>query len=238
MKLILNLALLLILILCVWGGFKKGLIRSAAGLVVIIFALVVSNVFASSYSRELVPAINPFVGGYIDSDATTQKVLEKLGYGESEYSLTDILAQDTSLRYDYAYETIREIGFYKDVADELASDSVTYADRNEVSMTDAVITIVCNTIAYVGCITIAFIMILILMTAILDLFNLEFRLPNIEIIDEVGGSALGLIEGFLYCVLLCWVLGFMGLIIGTETADKTALVRFFLAFRFITRTLI
>ena len=238
MKLILNITLLLILVLCTWGGFKKGLIRSIAGLITIIFALVVANVLASSYSKELVPALNPFIGGFIDSDSTTGDILEKLGYGDSDYSLNDILNEDSSLRYDYAYEAIRDVGFYSEVAEELAQDSVSYADKNQVSMTEAVITVVCNTIAYVGCITLAFIMIIILITALMDLFNLDLRLPNMDVLDEVGGSALGLIKGFLYCVLLCWVLGFMGMVIGKETADRTALVRFFLAFRFITKTLI
>ena len=238
MKLILNLSLLIILILCVWGGFKKGLIWSIAGLVSIIFSLVIANALSSAYSKELVPALNPFIGGFIDSETTTDDVLQKLGYEDSDLSLNDILAQDSSLRYDYAYEAIRDIGFYRDVSEEMARDSVTYADTNQVSMTEAVIVVVCNTVAYVACITLAFIMILILLTAVLDLFNLEFKLPNIDIIDEVGGSALGLMKGFLYCVLLCWVLGFMGLVIGKDTADDTAMVRFFLAFRFITKTLI
>lgn len=238
MRLILNLALLLILALCVWGGFKRGLIWSIAGLVTIILSLIVSNMLSSAYSRELVPALNPFIGGFIDSESTTADVLEKIGYGDSDLSLNDILAQDTSLRYDYAYEAMRDVGFYKDVAEEMAKDSVSYADSNEVSMTEAVIVVVCNTVAFVGVATLAFIMIQILLTALLDLFNLDIKLPNIDIIDEVGGSALGLIKGFLYCVLICWVLGFMGLVIGKNTADNTALVRFFLAFRFITKTLI
>ena len=238
MRLVLNLILILIMALCLWGGFKKGLINGLIGIIAIIIALVGANALASRYSGELVPAIEPFIGGYIDSETTSDEVLAKLGYGDSDKSLTDIMEADSSLRIDYAYECCRLVGFYKDISEDLAEDSVTYANDKEVSITNAVITIICNTIAYVGCVTVAFIMILILVTSFFDVLNIDIRLPNLDVLDEISGMALGLAKGFLYCVLLCWLLGFLGIIIGKDTADKDALFRFFLAFRFITRTLI
>ena len=237
-RLILNIVLMIILALCVWGGFKRGLIGSVAGILAVVVSLVAANAFATAYAKQLVPALNPFIGGYIDSDSTTSSILDNLGYGGSDLSLDDILAQDSSLRYDYAYEAIHAVGFYTEISEELAGDAVTFADKNNIGMTDSVITVVCNTVAYVGCVTIVFIMLLILITAILDMINLNFRFPNIDVVDEVSGAALGLLKGFLYCVLLSWVLGFAGLIIGGETANQCVLVRFFLAFRFITRSLI
>lgn len=238
MKSVLTIVLLTILALCIWGGFKKGLIGGIAGLVAIVLALTGANALASRYSRELVPALNPFIGGAIDSETTTDEILAKLGYGGTDLSLSDILRQDSSLRYDYAYECIRNVGFYREVSEDLASDAVAYSERYNVGLTEAVTTVVCNSVAYVGCISIAFIMILILITAIMQMINLDFHLPNIDVLDEVAGAALGLIKGFLYCVLLCWLLGFLGIIIGRDTVENTALVNFFLAFRFITRALI
>ena len=52
------------------------------------------------------------------------------------------------------------------------------------------------------------------------------------------GAGMGFVKGFLYCVLLCWLLGFLGLIIGKDTCDSTPLISFFQAFRFITKSLI
>ena len=69
--------------------------------------------------------------------------------------------------------------------------------------------------------------------------NLTFRLPNnLELLDELGGALLGFVKGFLYCILLCWVLSFLGLLIGKETMDHTTLGKFFLAFRFLTKGLL
>jgi len=237
-KLILNIILLVILALCIWGGFKRGLIGGIAGLLAVILALVGANALTIRYGREVVPALNPFIGGFIDSETTTEEVLTRLGYGGTDLSLTDILEQDSSLRYDYAYECLRAIGFYKGVSEDLARDSVAYAQQTGISLTDAVVTVACNTVAYVGCITIAFIMILILITAIMDVINLDFHLPNADFVDEAAGAAMGFVKGLVYCILFCWLLGFLGVIIGKDTCDTTPLISFFQSFRFFTRMLI
>ena len=238
MKIFLTVVLLTILAASIWSGFKKGLIRGIAGLAAIVIALLGANYFADRFSDELVPALEPFVGGFVGSETNTDEILARLGYGGTELSLTDILTQDTSLRYDYAYECIHSTGFYKSVSEDLATDAVKYSDAAGISVTEAVTAVLCNTIAYVGCITVAFVMLLILMSAVADIVNLDFHLPNAALADEAAGAALGFVRGFLYCVLLCWFLGFLGILIGRETCEKTALVNFFLAFRFITQALI
>ena len=44
-------------------------------------------------------------------------------------------------------------------------------------------------------------------------------------------------KAFLYCVLLCWLLSFLGAVIGRETMESTTLGRFFLIFDFLTNSL-
>ena len=238
MKLALTIILLLILAMSIWSGFKKGLIRGIASLIAVGITIGGANSLAARFSPEMVPALRPFVGGYTDSETNTAEILAKLGYGESELSLTDILEQDSSLRYDYAYECVRSVGFCRDVSEDLASDAVSYSVSAGITLTEAVIVVLCRTIAYVSCFTVAFIMILILLHSLMDLINLDFHLPNISVIDEVAGAGLGLVKGFAYCVLLCWLLGFTGMLIGEDTCDGTVLINFFLAFRFLTRLLV
>lgn len=237
-KLILNVTLMLILALCIWGGFKRGLIGGIASFLAVLIALFGARALTIRYGREVVPALRPFVGGYIDSETNTDEILATLGYGETDLSLEDILEQDTSLRYDYAYECLRSIGFCRAVSEEYAGEAVSYANRYNTSVTSAVITAASNIFAYVGCISLAFIMILILINAIWDMINLDFHLPNVDMIDEVAGAGMGFVRGFLYCVLLCWVLGFLGLLIGKDTCDSTPLISFFQLFRFLTPNLI
>lgn len=237
MKMIIDVVLLVIIALCTWGGYRKGLIGGVAGILAIIIALFGGSLLSSTYAGEVIPALEPFVDGYVDSQQTRDDILETLGYGESDKSLDDILAEDPSLRYDYAYECMGAFGFSEKRAEELAEKSVRVADENGVGMTDAVVSVLCDTITYVGGLLIAFLLILIALIAIGNIGNLSFRLPNMENLDEIGGATLGFVKGFFYCVLICWLLSFLGLIIGKDTMAGTTLGRFFLSFEFITKGL-
>ncbi len=237
-RLILDMVLLLIVAICTWAGYRKGLIGGIAGILAVIIALFGGSLLSSAYSREVVPVLEPFADGYIDSQNTRDDVLETLGYGYTDLSLEDILARDSSLRYDYAVECMKTVGIYQDRAEEMALKSVEYADRNGVSMTDAVVSTLCTTASYVGCLVVAFLLILILLVAIGNIGNLSFRLPSLELVDEIGGAVLGFVKGFLYCVLLCWVLSFLGVVIGKDTLASTTLAQFFLQIKFLTSGLL
>lgn len=239
MSLIINIVLLVIIALCTWGGFKRGLVGGIAGLLAIVIALFGGSLLSATYSGEVIPALKPFVGGIIDTPSTRDKILDRMGYGGSDKSLNDILADDPSLCYDYAYGCMEFVGFSPDRCTELANSASAIKEENpQMSMTEAVVAVLCDTISYVVGLIIAFLMILIILVALANVGNLSFRLPNMESLDEIGGAVLGFIRGFLYCVVLCWVLSFFGIVIGRTTLEDTALARFFLSFDFVTRGLL
>ena len=239
MTLIIDIVLLVIIALCTWGGFKRGLVGGIAGLLAIVIALFGGSLLSATYSAEVIPALKPFVGGIIDTPSTRDQILEDMGYGGSDKSLNDILADDPSLCYDYAYGCMEFVGFSADRCTELANRAAAVHEENpDRTMTDAVVTVLCDTITYVMGLLLAFLMILILLVAVANVGNLSFRLPNMENLDEIGGAVLGFVRGLAYCVLLCWILSFFGIIIGKDTLESTTLARFFLSFDFMTRGLL
>ena len=232
---IIDIVLLVIIALCTWGGYKRGIVAGIAGLLAIVVALFGGSLLSATYAGEVVPALKPFVGGIIDTPATEAELLEKLGYGDSDKSLRDILAEDPSLSYDYAYCCMQFVGFSADRATELANRAAAAYERNrDDGMPTAVVDTLCDAITYVAGLVLAFAMILIILVSLANLGNLSFRLPNMENLDEIGGAVLGFVRGFIYCVLLCWALSFLGAILGQETVEGNSLVRFFLSFDFIT----
>ena len=238
MRIVIDIVLLIIVALCTWHGYKKGLVAGVAGILAVVIALFGGSLLSSAYAHEVVPALEPFVDGYVDSQTNRDAALEKMGYGSSDLSLEDILAQDSSLRYDYAYESITGIDFYEKRAEELADKAVEYADDNGVNMTEAVVAVLCDTISYVAGLTLAFLIILILLIVIGNIGNLSIRLPNMELLDEIGGGVMGFAKGFLYCILLCWLLSFFGIVIGADTLNSTLLGKLFMSFGFITNGLL
>lgn len=238
MKLFINIILLLIVAMCIWRGCKKGFVSGIVGILAIIIALYGGSFLSEKYAGQVVPVMEPFVNGFIDSQKTRSAALEKMGYGNSDLSLEDVLAQDSSLRYDYAFECSKSIGFNDKLSERIADKSVKYAEQTGENMTESVIIVMCDTISYVGGLILAFLLILILLVAITNIGNLSFKFPKMPMLDYVGGGVLGFVKGFLYCSLLCWLLSFMGIIIGADTLESTALAKFFMAFDFLTKGLI
>lgn len=238
MKAVIDILLIIIIALCTWNGYKRGLVGGVAAILAIIISLLGASIISNAYSHEVVPALEPFVSGYLDSHRNRDAILERMGYGSSELSLEDILKQDSSLRYDYAYESLTDLGLYSKRAEDLARKAVNIAEETGVTMTKAIVTVLCDTITSVGTMVIAFLLILILLVAVASVGNLSFRLPNLENLDEIGGAMLGFGEGFLFCILLCWLLSFLGIIIGKDTMAHTTLGRFFLIFDSLTSSLL
>lgn len=238
MKAVIDILLIIIIAICTWNGYKRGLVGGVAGILAIIISLLGASIVSAAYAHEVVPALEPFVSGYLDSHRNRDVILERMGYGSSDLSLEDILQQDSSLRYDYAYESLSDLGLYSKRAEDLASDAVNLEAETGSTMTKAIVSVLCDTITSVGTMLVAFLLILILLVAVASIGNLSFRLPNLESVDEIGGAILGFGKGFLYCILLCWLLSFLGIIIGKETMAHTTLGRFFLIFDSLTGSLL
>ena len=96
-RLVIDVVLLIIIAMCTWQGYRKGLVGGVASILAIIIALFGGSLLSSAYAHEVVPALKPFVDGYIDSQNTRDEVLDEMGYGNSDLSLEDILARDGSL---------------------------------------------------------------------------------------------------------------------------------------------
>ncbi|MBO7389299.1 MAG: CvpA family protein [Oscillospiraceae bacterium] len=238
MKIVIDFVLIFIVAACTWNGFKRGLIGGIAGILAIVISLYGGALLSSAFSPEIIPAAEPFVEGFLDSADAKDFILSELGYEDTEKSVTDILAEDPSLKYDYAYNCVIYVGLSKASARTLASRAVELSDSSGADLQSAVSDTLCDSLSYVFGTVIAFLLLLMLIVAIANLFNLSLRLPNMETIDEIGGSVTGFLKGAVYCILLCWALSFLGLILGRDTLESTLLGRFFLSIKFLTKNII
>lgn len=226
MRWVIDLVLLAVVLLCAWNGYRKGLIMELGAVVCIVVSLVGANMIANSFSMEVVSAVKPFAGGFIEG-VIANDVPERLDYDVSEYSITDIVANDPEKALDVAEATFMCMGIYQPTARDLAEDVQTYASENGVSLKSAIIDVTCNTLVYAATVALCFLLILIFLTFLANIPNLTFRLPNMEEVDEIGGAIVGVLRGILLGMLAVWVLKFMGLLIGEDTIGSTILGRLF-----------
>lgn len=233
MKLTIDLILLFILIVCTWAGFKRGLIMSIGNMILIIISLYTAVILSSAFSYEAVSALRPFASGFVEKQMKST-VLKEMNLADTQLSYEDILANQPDLKREFCYETYRSLGIYDDAAEKMAKEAITYAENQKTDITSSVVEVLCHRIIYVGCIALLFLIILIGLTAIANIPNLAFRIPNMETLDFVGGGVMGFFVGFACCILLTWILRFLGLFIGNDTLGQTILGRFFIAVDFIT----
>ena len=196
MKAIIDLVLLGILILCVWAGYKKGLLMGIAGILCIVISVYGANLLSNAFSYD----------GWEDYDLTAE----------------DLLAQYPERKAEFCTACFRAVGVSSPAAEHLADKAIAYAEDNGGTVTNAVVHTLSSTISYVMCFTLAFLLILIVLTVIGNLPNLSYKLPNLDLVNDIGGAVLGLVRGLLFCALLVWLLKFLGIILGQDTlADST-----------------
>lgn len=220
---IIDLILIAIILICGWSGYKKGIIMGVGGILVILVSLFAANLVSNSFSYELVPVMRPFASGYLESTVTDEEegVLVTMGYDADGYSLTDLVQEDPQLAKSICQEAYLRIGLAEDAASTLADEALDYAETNERDLLSSMAEVLCQRLAKVLCVTLAFLLILIILTVIGNLPNLSFKLPNLELVNDIGGAVLGVITGILFCILIAWCLRYLGLVFGVGKLDET-----------------
>lgn len=234
MKTVIDLALLAIIISCVWAGYKKGLVMGIGGMIAIIISLYGACLVSTAFSYEVIPVIRPFISGYVEGQMR-DNILEDMGISDTLLSVEDVLAEDPQLRHEFCVISYRSVGIYENAAEQMASEAEEYSVTHAVSVEEAVVEVLCARLTYVAGVALLFMIFLIALVAIGNIPNLSFRIPNMDILNDAGGAVMGLITGITFCVLICWALRFLGLIIGKETLESTLMGRFFISIDFITK---
>ncbi len=231
---IILLVLLAILIACAWQGFKKGIIMGIIQVLTIILSLYGAQLLSDTFSYEVIPVIKPFVSGFMES-RVEETAYEIMGYEPDEegnynvpLSLSDLMAEKPETRIEVCRWVYRNLGIYDAMSDTMAEKADLYAQQNSASVTSAAVTILCQSITWFGGFILAFIILYAVMTVLVNIPNLSFRLPYVGILNDLGGLGIGLFVGFLFCSILVWVLQFTGLLLPEDTLRSVGLANFFL----------
>ena len=232
MKIVLTLVLAAIFLAAVWGGYRRGLILSAAQLAAIVVALYGAAILAGQFSDRLLPVAEPFAGGYFE--AQLDLVAADLPDNDAGLSGEDWVAAHPDTAQEYAEQCFAAAGVCGRTAQRMARDALSQRDEQGITLRAAMTNVYCARLCRVLVTAVGFILFVLILAAIGNLPNLAFRLPNRERLNDIGGAALGAVNGVCFGILLCWALQFAGPVIGRDTLAHTALAKALLAIDVLT----
>lgn len=230
MNAVLTLSLLLIVLLCIWSGYKRGLILGVLSILAIIISIYGANLLSTTYSYEVIDALRPFASGYVETTINDKVRAEYdiAGVETASISVDDYLAAHPDEVLPFCTRTFEHLGIHTKTAERLAVDTEQYAAKQEMDIREALVEILCLRITYVVGFILAFILILIILTVIGNLPNLSFKIPDMDLLNDIGGLVLGLVQGLLFCFIVTWALKFTGILIPQETLAESGVLSWFM----------
>lgn len=223
-----DLILVAIVLISTWRGYKSGFITSVVGVVAILVAIYGANLLANTYANQFTGMLEPFVSGLVDS--IESQILDFTPTeGEEDFApVIRLVGEDLRSVPKVADAVLRQLGFEEDVASALADKVATVTDSVGTKMNIALTRVLSERLCFIGVFTIAFILIMILFTAIGNVLDLVFGLPGLEWVNHILGGALGAVRGIVLLVVIacvCRYLGIIGIVLGEDYVGQTHILK-------------
>lgn len=188
-----------------------------------------------TFSSEVKPVLRPFISGYMDGTegVISESMTGLIGTGSTGLSVDEALAQNPDLKYELCVRSFKQVGIYSSAAKSMATEATAISDANGTPLSSAIIDVACGTIAYAMIFMLFFLLTVIILTVIGNLFNLSFKIPDKEKLNTIGGVAAGAFTGIIICMLIAWALRFAGAFLPEDTMRRTLLTALFLKINFI-----
>ena len=211
--------LLIVVILCVIVGLRRGFVLTLCGLLSIVIALVGAKVAADQFSPTVTQATAPRIETVIEAQLTesvgdtTQDALEG-AENASDEELSGILG---ILQQSEAYRNA-----VSSIQDSIQSGMESTLKNAAGSMANEV----AQPIAWGAVYIIAFFVILLLWNLVSKALDLVAKLPVLHFFNRLLGGALGLMKGLLIAGCICCLILHLGLL-PAGTIQESVFLRIF-----------
>ena len=201
-----DVVILAVMVLTVVLGAKAGLLKSLAGVIVVVCSAVGASFAAKLFADPVAEKLAPLL---------TSRLTEKLESGGS------------ATRTASAGEMLQQFGFSGKPLDSLVDQVTEQVRETGRSVVETVVGTVTHSIAYAAVFLVSFLILLLVLTLLVKGLELAAELPGLKTVNGFGGAVLGLIKGVLLVFAAVWVLRKLQLIITPELVENTVLLKFF-----------
>lgn len=192
-------------------GLKRGLIRSLAGIVVLIVALVGSCLIAKHFT--------PAVTAWLEPRMETRMIEKYAGEVKGDYSIAQGLKdrlRELNIGSDFLNELEEKMG---DKMQEVKEDTVRLAATN-----------LAGTVAYAMLFGLSFGILSLLLGVLVNALDIFSKIPVIHLLNHLGGAVLGLLKDALILYVVVWVLRRLGIFFTEDMIENSTILRFFANF--------
>ena len=215
LHIIIDIAILLIIAFCTWNGYKKGLIMTFLGVVVLFVSISGAKIIAGRYTDKVAESVAPILG-WVTDDAVDNALADAAYAGNASDSENVVQSAFTAL------------GIHSGELDRLSEMVGDWMEDTKDSMRAGVASVFLRLAAYIILFVFSYIVITMLFMLLTQLVASLFNIPPLKLLDSIGGLVLGVVFGCVIMFFAGWVLRFTGLFITPEVLQKTLLAKFFM----------
>jgi uncharacterized membrane protein required for colicin V production len=234
---IIDLILLLILVLFISTGFRRGLVSSLAGLLSFIIALLGASLLARACAPTVATWIAPSIEtalvekfqtaqddqNPLPSATPTPETSESANLPSSGSESEGAAAEDTGL-----FAMLKQFGLYERVAQYIADATEQQTTAASTGIAKALSLSLALPIAFWALFLAFSIVLRIVLGILIRALNLVARLPVLHQLNHVGGLLFGLIQGIVFLFLIAWILHLFAFRLPENTVEQTVLLRLLL----------
>ncbi len=200
--LIADIVIALALVLTAAIGAWKGLVKSLAGVIIVVAAFIGASFVANAFAEPVAQWLGPVIEEHIVEKLTTENTADAQSMLEAFHFNGESLQQ----MIDEVTGTVKETGM---------------------ELLHAVTDSVAHSVAYAAVYLVAFLVLLLVAWLLLKPVHLLVKLPVLRTVNALGGGVLGLIWGALLVFLVVWLLRRFDLLLTAEMVDGSLLLQFF-----------
>jgi len=194
-------------------GAKRGMLRTLAGLVIVVVALVGAGMLAATFSTPVADLVTPVVQERISRQVESAMAVQSGTVTESDgVSIEDLLAI---------------LGLDEDVRESLAEKVQERIRDTGASIAVAVVESVVYSFVYGVLFVLGFLALLLLLKVLVGAMGIVLKLPGLRGLNALGGGILGLVEGALLLFLAVWAARRLGVSFETEQLGEAHILRIF-----------
>lgn len=225
MSILLDIIVIVVILVCVFSGFKKGVLLSAATVIALLISIFLGGTIARSYGPKLSEKISPYMT-WITEDATDEVIAKMTGTLESI---------DNSEAHRIIHDSFTTMGLSQEATDSLTEEAYQLMIGTGYDVRTSVALVFIDMLCYIAIFVVAFAIIGAILLIILNVVGSSYEMPNLKWVDWIGGPVMGLIYGFIIVMVFALLLRYGIAIIPKDwnLFTNAKLIQYFVSNNFV-----